>query len=74
MDGLVSTGNKFPYTILKIVFSNTKIFFHNFIHIFIFFVNKRLTTSKNKITDTKIQEIISYLLDPLTLLSLALEP
>ena len=40
MDGLVSTGNKFPYTILKIVFSNAKNFYNNFIHIFIFNVNK----------------------------------
>jgi hypothetical protein len=33
MDGLVSTGNKFPYTILKIIFSNKKIFDHFFINI-----------------------------------------
>ena len=26
MDGLVSTGNKFPYTILKIIFANKKNF------------------------------------------------
>jgi hypothetical protein len=32
MDGLVSTGNKFPYTILKIIFTirkNISIFFIN---------------------------------------------
>ena len=33
MDGLVSTGNKFPYTILKIIFANKKIFSHFFINI-----------------------------------------
>ncbi len=38
MNGLVSTGNKFPYTILKILFSNTKILSNYFIHNFIFIV------------------------------------
>jgi hypothetical protein len=33
IDGLVSTGNKFPYTILKIIFANKKIFRHFFINI-----------------------------------------
>jgi hypothetical protein len=34
MDGLVSTGNKFPDTILAIIFSNKKIISNYFIHIF----------------------------------------
>jgi len=33
MDGLVSTGNKFPTTILKIISFNQKIFCNYFIHI-----------------------------------------
>ena len=33
IDGLVSTGNKFPYTILKIIFANKKIFCVFFINI-----------------------------------------
>jgi len=33
MDGLVSTGNKFPYTILKRIFPFQKIFFIYFINI-----------------------------------------
>jgi hypothetical protein len=39
MDGLVSTGNKIPYTILKIIFTNKKQFGINFIHIFFKDVN-----------------------------------
>lgn len=35
MDGLVSTGNKFPSTILKIILSNKKNFRLIFIHIFV---------------------------------------
>jgi hypothetical protein len=35
MDGLVSTGNKFPITILKIILSNKKNFRLIFIHIFV---------------------------------------
>jgi hypothetical protein len=33
---------KFPYTILKIISSNKKLFVKNFIHIFLFRVNKQL--------------------------------
>jgi hypothetical protein len=33
MDGLVSTGNKFPDTILEIIFMNQKIFPNYFINI-----------------------------------------
>jgi len=33
IDGLVSTGNQIPYTILKIIFANQKIFSNYFIHI-----------------------------------------
>jgi hypothetical protein len=33
MDGLVSTGNKFPYAILEINFFNQKIFLNYFINI-----------------------------------------
>lgn len=40
MDGLVSTGKEFPYTILKINFSNTKIFDNFFINILFFVVDK----------------------------------
>lgn len=40
MDGLVSTGKKFPYTILKIIFSNKKIFDHFFINILLRLVDK----------------------------------
>jgi len=39
MDGLVSTGNKIPYTILKIIFTNKKQLGINFIHIFHLDVN-----------------------------------
>ncbi len=34
IDGLVSTGNQIPYTILKIIFPNEKIFHWFFINIF----------------------------------------
>jgi hypothetical protein len=40
VDGLVSTGNKFPDTILKINFANKKIFSINFIHILFYAVDK----------------------------------
>jgi len=40
MDGLVSTGKEFPYTILKIIFSNTKIFCNFFINILFRVVDK----------------------------------
>ena len=40
MDGLVSTGNKFPYTILKRIFPNQKKFPKNFIHILFIAVDK----------------------------------
>jgi hypothetical protein len=33
IDGLVSTGNQIPFTILKIIFANQKIFRNYFIHI-----------------------------------------
>jgi hypothetical protein len=33
IDGLVSTGNQIPFTILKIIFANEKIFYNYFIHI-----------------------------------------
>ena len=33
MYGLVSTGNKFPYTILKIIFANQKNILNYFMHI-----------------------------------------
>jgi hypothetical protein len=41
MDGLVSTGNKFPNTILEIIFINQKIFPNYFINILIVAVDKR---------------------------------
>ena len=41
MDGLVSTGNKFPYTILEIIFINQKIFPNYFINILAVAVDKR---------------------------------
>jgi hypothetical protein len=41
MDGLVSTGNKFPNTILKRIFANQKIFPNFFIHILSIAVDKR---------------------------------
>jgi hypothetical protein len=34
IDGLVSTGNQIPYTILKRIFANIKLFPKNFINIF----------------------------------------
>ncbi|HNA16606.1 MAG TPA: hypothetical protein PKG89_09285, partial [Ferruginibacter sp.] len=40
IDGLVSTGNKIPYTILKRNFSNRKIFSEYFINIFFLAVDK----------------------------------
>lgn len=39
MDGLVSTGNTIPNTILKKVFSVTKKIYNYFIHIFFEYVN-----------------------------------
>jgi hypothetical protein len=33
IDGLVSTGNQIPYTILKRIFANIKLFPKNFINI-----------------------------------------
>lgn len=41
MDGLVSTGNKFPNTILNINFANKKIFSINFINILFSAVDNR---------------------------------
>ena len=41
IDGLVSTGNQIPYTILKRIFANIKIFPKNFINIFILPVDNR---------------------------------
>ena len=40
IDGLVSTGNQIPYTILKIIFPNQKIFLIFFINIFFCAVDK----------------------------------
>lgn len=40
MYGLVSTGNKFPYTILKIIFANQKNISIYFIHILNIAVDK----------------------------------
>ena len=40
MDGLVSTGNKFPYTILKRILFNQKNFPNYFINILILIVDK----------------------------------
>jgi len=40
IDGLVSTGNQIPFTILKINFPNMKIFYNYFIHIFFYAVDK----------------------------------
>jgi len=40
MDGLVSTGNKFPCTILNIIFSIQKNIFNYFFNIFYLFVEK----------------------------------
>ena len=48
MDGLVSTGNKFPYTILKIIFSNRKFFMNYFINILFFVVDKGEAFSDRK--------------------------
>ena len=49
MDGLVSTGNEFPYTILEIIFINQKIFPKYFINILIVAVDKR-SISSNRLT------------------------
>ncbi len=40
IDGLVSTGNQIPFTILKIIFANQKNFAYYFINIFIYAVDK----------------------------------
>lgn len=45
MDGLVSTGNKFPNTILEIIFANKKIFSIFFIHILFCAVDNRTIIS-----------------------------
>lgn len=42
MDGLVSTGKQIPYTILKKIFANKKIFLNYFINIFILLVDKEI--------------------------------
>jgi len=42
IDGLVSTGTKFPYTILKIIFANKKIFLLFFINILKCVVDKQV--------------------------------
>jgi len=42
MDGLVSTGKKIPYTIIKIIFFNVKDFTHYFINILIIVVDKEI--------------------------------
>ena len=47
VDGLVSTGNKFPYTILKRIFSFQKNFFIYFINIYFLTLWKRVVTSNN---------------------------
>jgi hypothetical protein len=44
MDGLVSTGNEFPFTILEINFSLTKNISNYFINILIALVEKRRKT------------------------------
>jgi hypothetical protein len=41
IDGLVSTGNQIPYTILKRIFANIKLFPKNFINIFYVAVDNR---------------------------------
>jgi hypothetical protein len=47
MDGLVSTGNKFPYTILKRISSNQKKITKYFIHILYITVDKRWVISSS---------------------------
>ena len=47
IDGLVSTGNQIPYTILKIIFANQKIFYNYFIHILNRAVDKGAAFSLN---------------------------
>ena len=47
MDGLVSTGKQIPYTILKNIFANQKIFFNYFINILIWLVDKAKAFSFN---------------------------
>jgi hypothetical protein len=48
MDGLVSTGKKFPYTIIKIIFSIIKIFINYFINILIFVVDNGMALFINE--------------------------
>ena len=48
MYGLVSTGNKFPYTILKIIFANQKNIFNYFMHISNIAVDKACHFSYNE--------------------------
>jgi len=51
MDGLVSTGNEFPFTILEIIFSLTKNISNYFINILNGVVEKRKeTTGTSQIT------------------------
>ncbi len=63
MDGLVSTGNKFPYTILKINFFNQKIFSNYFINILNMPVDKRSRNHalQSVYIDYKIQLAINFL-------------
>ncbi len=51
MDGLVSTGNKLPNTILNIIFANKKIFLINFINIIFSPVDNRTSISFNLVND-----------------------
>jgi len=53
--GLVSTGNQIPYTILKRIFANQKIFANYFIHILFIAVDKAglFFSITNKIKNNK---------------------
>jgi hypothetical protein len=53
IDGLVSTGNQIPYTILKINFPIKKIFSGNFINIFFYAVDKASIISLVATTELK---------------------
>jgi hypothetical protein len=59
MDGLVSTGNKFPYTILKIIFAIRKEIILFFINILKWVVDKVLLFSKKYFMSTRIFRIRS---------------
>ena len=60
MDGLVSTGNEFPITILEIIFLNQKIFSNYFINIFSIAVDKPIVRHYDFMCDRRSVKLFHY--------------